>query len=295
MRTFSGVWPALVTPYRPDGKVNDAVLRDIVAYLLDKGVDGFYVGGTTGEGIWLPLVERKRIAETVLDAVGDRVPVIVHVGTQVVADAAELARHAAEHGAAGFSSVLPPLFNTQASIVAYYRAVAAAAPELPFLSYLLNPSLDAVALMRELLDIPNLAGTKYTGPNMFEMRQLIELGKADWTVFSGMDEQTVFADMMGVDGNIGSTINVMPGAYIRIGEHVRAGKYAEAHALQLQANRVTEAMIAAGFPGALKAVMGKFGFDCGHPVLPGTPLDAPARARFEAALAETDFDQLAAM
>ena len=295
MRAFSGVWPALVTPYNEDGTVKVYVLTGITGYLLEKNVDGFYIGGTTGEGIWLPFEQRKRIAETVLKAVDGRVPVIVHVGTQVVADAVALARHAADHGAAGFSSVLPPLFDHPGSLLAYYKAVAAGAPELPFLSYLLNPNIDAVALMRQLTEIPNLAGTKYTGPNMFELRQIIELGAGNWTVFSGMDEQTVYSDMLGVSGNIGSTLNFMPGVYKQIGRHVQAGELAEAFALQLRANRVTGIMIRAGFPGVLKYIMRRFGFEAGIPVLPAAPLSAEGQARLDSALAETDFDELVKM
>jgi N-acetylneuraminate lyase len=284
-----------MTAFADDGTVNTGVMADMVGYLLDKGVDGFYIGGTTGEGIWLPLVERKRIAEVVLKTVDGRVPVIAHVGTQVIADAIALARHAAEHGAAGVSSVLPPLFASPQSLTAYYTTLAASVPETPFLSYLLNPNIDAVAFMKRLSHIPNLAGTKYTGPNMFELRQIIDLGAGKWTVFSGMDEETVYADMMGVNGNIGSTLNFMPGAYKEIGQLVSSGDLAGAQALQIRANKVTEALINVGFPGALKYVMSKLGFAGGNPVLPGFPLTNDEKAALDRALGETDYDELVAM
>ena len=295
MRTFSGIWPALVTPLTEDSTVNVPVLRDILGYLLDKGVDGFYVGGTTGEGIYLPVAERQRIVETALQTVNGRVPVIVHVGTPVVGDAVALARHAQANGAAGVSSVLPPLYNDARSVQRYYQTVAASVPDLPFLSYLLNPNLDAVALMQTLMDIPNLAGAKYTGPNMYELRRIIDMGKPVWTVFSGMDEETVYADMAGVSGNIGSTLNVMPGAYREIGRLVQAGDFAAAHDLQMRANRVTTAMIGVGFAGALKAIMTRFGFPAGEPVLPNLPLSSEQRSQLDRQLAETDFDELVKM
>jgi N-acetylneuraminate lyase len=295
MRTFSGIWPALVTPLTDTGTVNVPVLRDIVGYLLGKGVDGFYIGGTTGEGIYLPVTERQRIVESVLQAVAGRVPVIVHVGTPVSNDAVALAQHAQTHGAAGVSSVLPPLYNDARSIQRYYATVAAAVPDLPFLSYLLNPNLDAVALMRSLMPIPNLAGTKYTGPNMYEMSRIIDMGKPEWTVFSGMDEEAVYADMLGVAGNIGSTLNFMPGAYREIGRLVRAGEFSAAHDLQRRANAVTTVMSEVGFGGALKAVMTRLGFPAGEPMLPNLPLSSEQKAELDRKLAETDFEALVAL
>ncbi len=292
MRTFSGVWPALVTPLTEAQTVNTAVLREIVAYLIGKGVDGFYVGGSTGEGIYLPVAARKRLIETVTAEIGGRVPFMVHVGATSVLDAVDLAHHAAEHGAAGISSVLPPLYHSLDSLQRYYETVAAAVPDLPLLGYLLNPSIDTLALMQRLLGIPNLGGAKYTGPNMYELRQIIDLGGGQWTVFSGMDEECLYAAMMGVSGNIGSTLNFMPGVYQHIWQNVRSGDLAAAQTLQVQANRVTAALISVGFAGALKVVMGKLGFDAGSPALPNLPLSEAQRRDLDRALAETDFDDL---
>ena len=293
MRTFSGVWPALVTPLTEEQTVNTPVLRDIVAYLLGKNVNGFYVGGTTGEGIYLPVSVRKAIVETVMAEIAGRVPIIVHVGSASVLDAIDLARHAAEHGADGVSSVLPPLYDNLDSLYRYYAAIAAAIPDVPLLGYLLNPHIDTIALMRRLADIPNLGGTKYTGPNMHDLRQIIDLGGGKWTVFSGMDEQCLYAAMMGASGNIGSTLNFMPGVYREIWRLVRAGDYAAAQDLQVRANRVVTAMAEVPFSAALKAVMGKLGLDAGVPALPNLPMSDAQRRSLDQRLAETDFDALA--
>jgi N-acetylneuraminate lyase len=295
MQKFSGLWPALVTPLSDDMTVNTAQLRDIVGYLLGKGVDGFYVGGTTGEGIYLPVAERKTLAEAVIKQVSGRVPVIVHIGATSALDAVALARHAADQGAQGISSVLPPLYNNLDSLTRYYETIAAAAPNLPVIGYLLNPTIDTVALMRRLAGIPNLGGVKYTGPNMYEMRQIIDLGAGRWTVFSGMDEQCVYAAMMGADGAIGSTLNFMPGVYKQIRQAVTAGDYAAAQELQERANRVIAAAVSVPFSGALKHMMGKLGVPAGVPALPNLPLTDAQRSALDQALGETEFDTLSQM
>lgn len=295
MRVFRGVWPALVTPSTDDFGVNVPVLRALTEHLIAKGVDGFYIGGTTGEGIFMPVTNRKTIAENVLEQVNGRIPVIVHVGCIALPDAIDLAHHAQEHGAVGISSIMPPLYDTLDSISRYFRSVAGSVPELPFLAYLLNPNIDTVALLQQLMDIPNLAGTKYTGPNMYEFRQILELGAGRWTMFSGMDEQCLYAAMMGSTGNVGSTLNIMPGAYQKMRALVETGEFTAAQELQERVNTIINVMISVGFQGALKAALGLLGFDCGLPRLPRLPLTAEQHDTLRHGLDETDFAVLAAL
>jgi N-acetylneuraminate lyase len=81
-------------------------------------------------------------------------------------------------------------------------------------------------------------------------------------IYMSMDEQCLFAAMFGSSGNIGSTLNFMPGVYREIHECVKSGDLARGQELQLRANQVTKTVISFGFPGALKKVMGILGFDC---------------------------------
>lgn len=292
MSQFGGAWPALVTPFTVDNQVNIPVLRRLVDYLIDQGSGGLYVCGSTGEGVYMTVAERKLVLETVVEQVNRRVPVIAHVGAVALPDATALAAHAQAAGANGVASIIPPLYNTVPSTVAYFTALGAAAPDLPLLTYIFGGPADAVALMRALMGIPTLAGSKYTGPNMFEFRRIVELGKGEWTVFSGMDEQCAFAAMIGASGNIGSTLNYMVGLYRAIHTAVQQGDLARSVELQLAANQITGAMIDAGFMGALKAVMTRLGFDCGPCRLPNRTLTTEQQAALFAQLDTLNFDAL---
>ena len=295
MRSFNGVWPALVTPFTAEDTVNVPVLRELVEYLIDKRVDGFYVCGTTGEGIYMSVEERKLIAEIVLKQLRGRVPAIVHVGCVSVRDAVALAQHAQRVGAAGVSSILPPFYSNPQSLHNYFATIAAAVPNLPLLTYIFGGPMDAVALMREWMKIPNVVGTKYTGPNMYEFRHIVELRSDGWTVFSGMDEQCLFAAMFGASGNIGSTLNFMPGVYREIHACCKNGDLTRGRELQIRANKVTSVLLSFGFPGALKEVMGMLGFDCGKPRLPNLPLPEEKRDSLHTQLESVDFSKLAEM
>jgi N-acetylneuraminate lyase len=294
MSQFSGAWPALVTPFSANGSVNVPVLRRLVDHLIGKGVGGFYVCGSTGEGIYMTVAERKLVLETVVEQVGGRVPVIAHVGCVAAGDAQALARHAQDAGADGVASIIPPLYNSTASIHAYYAGIAEAAPNLPLFTYIFGGPVDAVALMRSLMDIPTLAGGKYTGPNMFEFRRIIDLGEGKWTLFSGMDEQCLFAAMFGASGCIGSSLNYHPGAYREIGRSV-PDNLAHGTELQLRANLTTAAMFEFSYLGALKTVMSWLDFDCGQPRLPNLALPAEQEPALRRQLEAVGFFELAAL
>jgi len=289
-KSFHGAWPALITPATPEGDVNVPVLRDLTAHLLERGIGGLYVCGGTGEGVFMSVEERQLVTATVIEEVRGRVPVIVHVGSVATRDAVILARHARDLGADGVASILPPFGAGLASTYLHYETIARTVPELPFYPYLFGGQTDAVSLMRELRGrVSNLGGAKYTGPNMYDVHALIEMGDAGWTIFSGMDEQCVFATMFGAPGNIGSTLNVMPGVYREIHAACARGDLAKARDLQLQANRVTRVLHTFGFSGALREAMRMLGFDCGEPRLPNLPLAPAQRTALHAALDEAGF------
>ena len=295
MFNFNGAWPALVTPFTAEDQVNVVVLRELVEYLIDKGIGGFYVCGGTGEGLFMSPGERKVVTETVVDQVDGRVPVIAHIGSMIVGDAVQLAAHAQQIGVAGISSVIPPMFQQSESLYAYFARVGAAAPDVPLLTYIFGGPTDAVALMRELMTIPTVAGAKYTGPNMYEFREIVGLREDNWNIFSGMDEQCIYAAMQGSCGNIGSTLNYIPGIYREIHGSYKQGNIAKGHELQVRANQVTGVLFSFGFFGALKEVMRMLGFDCGKPRLPQLPFVEEKRNALRSELEAIDFFTVAEM
>ena len=299
--SFHGAWPALITPATADGGANLTALRELIDYMLAKNVDGLYVLGGTGEGLLISAEDRRLVLETAIEQVGGRIPVIVHVGSISTVEAAALARHAQEQGADGVSSVLPVYLGGLDATYRHYGAIAAAAPDLPFFPYLFGGQIDAFSLMKELLcRFPNVGGAKYTGPNMYEIAQIIDLGNdlpagRGWTIFSGMDEQCLFAAMMGAPGNIGSTLNVMPGAYSRMHASCKSGDFAHALSLQKQANRLTEVMINHGVSAALRVSMKALGIDCGPLRLPQETISPQQEEILLADLEEAGLAALAAM
>lgn len=293
MTAFEGFWPALLTPYTLADQINFSVLTDLVDYHLAKNVTGFYICGSTGEGAFQSTAERLMVAETVMERVAGRVPVIVHVGASAINEAVRLAEQAVSLGAAGISSIAPPVIYNPAGTAPFLERIAAAAPTLPFFPYLFGGSINSMALLKELAHIPNFLGTKYYGANVYEMSQIAQFRPENWTVFSGMDEQAVLGLMYGAHGVIGSTLNFMPGAYRKMIEHLRAGEAEQALEFQRRANRITQIMLNLGFVGCMRAAMGKLGFEVGEPRLPNLPVPKEKLAHLFAQLDEAGFQELA--
>ena len=102
-----GAYAAMFTPYDSDGKVNEAMIEKLVEHGLSNGLVGFYLTGSTGEGLLLSLEERKTVMDRAVKSVNGRAKLIAHVGCVATDDAVLLARHAAKIGIDWVSSVAP--------------------------------------------------------------------------------------------------------------------------------------------------------------------------------------------
>jgi len=262
---INGIIPALVTPFNEDYSVNYNSLKMLVNRLIEKGVNGFYVCGSTGESFLLEKEERKKILETVINETAGRVPVIAHVGDIWADRAGELAAHAAKAGADAVSAVPPFYFKfTFEEIAEYYKIIQNAA-QLPLIVYNI-PLLSGVSVTSSnigtIMSACDVFGVKFTSIDMFELSRLRKKYPA-LCLLNGFDEIFVNALPVGVQGAIGSTYNVMPEKFLRILNSFSAGNVADAAAGQREANEIIEALIATDIKSSVKYVLTKQGIPCG--------------------------------
>ena len=88
---FKGVFPALLTPFDKNGAINTDSIKKLVEFNVKKGVNGFYVGGSSGEGLLLTVEERKQLFKAAAEANEGRTTLIAHVGTICTDHAIEMA------------------------------------------------------------------------------------------------------------------------------------------------------------------------------------------------------------
>ena len=271
---FQGIFPALITPFDREGEVNLEDLRGVTRFHIEKGVDGFFICGSAGEGPLMSIRQRKLVAETVLDEASNRVALIVHVGTTNTAETTELAKHAEENGADAVGVVSPYYFKPDLEgLIEHYRLVSESV-NIPVLVYNIPSRTDfnvTSQMMARLCELPNIAGVKDSSRNLVQIREIIETAPKKITVINGADNLIFAALMIGVDAQISGTANVAPELFVELYKAFKGGDHGKALKIQADINSVIRAL--SGPPIApLKAALRLRGIKAGVPKRPLRPL-----------------------
>ena len=266
---FKGVMPALITPTTKEGKLNKAVLKQLIEDLIAQGADGFYIGGATGEGIVLDAEIHKELTQESIAIVNGRVPCIVHVARTNYGEMIELAQHAERAGAAAVSAI-PPLFYKYGDegIYNYYKGLADSV-RIPVVIYN-NPNTGVTfttSLLERLFKIENLTAIKWTNYDFSSVMQLKSSVK-DVNVINGPDELLLMGLAAGCDACIGTTYNFQLPLIKRIYEAYHAGNIELARELQTRVSRIVSIMIPWNVILVTKLILSKQGYDVNYPVYP---------------------------
>jgi N-acetylneuraminate lyase len=285
-----GIFAALPTAFDANDKVDTAALGYIVESLLRRGVEGFYVGGSTGECFLLSEDERKEVLETVLATAGGKVPVIAHAGALSTEAAVSLAEHAAKAGATAVSATPPLYFSYDLDEIQGYYADIAEASGLPVIVYNI-PSFSGRNFgtqgLEQLLNVPGVVGLKHTSMNLYELER-IRKKFPERVIFSGYDEVFLAALSLGSDGMIGSTVNLMPELFLDMRSSLFSGNLAKARELQNKANAIIECLSGGSFFPALKYALASSGLPCGECRKPFQPISNIKKELIASKLVEYD-------
>ena len=296
---LEGLIAATYTPLAEDGSIRLEQVGPLVEHVLAGGVGGLYVCGSTGEGMSLTVEERKSLAREFICRTDGRVPVVVQVGHNSLADAADLARDAQAAGADAISATCPSYYSIGSNdvLIDCMTEIAAAAPELPFYYYHI-PALTGVDLpMVEFLpraagQINNLVGLKYTKPTIHEFQQCLELEGGRFDIVWGVDEMLLSALSVGANGAIGSTYNIAAPLYQQIWKHFATGDIENAGQLQMKAVTLIDTIAQSPFHPGMKEILRWQGVDCGPPRLPMRRLSSDEATGLGNSLSRIGFDEL---
>ena len=256
---YSGIIPAFYACYDKSGNINPESIEQFTLHLINKGVQGLYVGGSSGECIYQSVEERKLVLEHVMKVANGKITVIAHVACNNTKDSCELASHAEKMGVDAIAAIPPIYFHLpDHAIAAYWNEISASAPNTDFIIYNI-PQLAGVALTPDCLKImrknPRVIGVKNSSMPTMDIQTFMAIGGEDFVVFNGPDEQLAAGLSMGAVGGIGGTYGVMPELYIKIKEETNGGNIKKASLLQAKANDIIAAMCSC--KGNLYAVMKK--------------------------------------
>jgi dihydrodipicolinate synthase/N-acetylneuraminate lyase len=292
VRTFSvrGLICPLVTPMDRQGRLDLPATIDLIEFLVQHNVSGAFVAGTTGEGLLLSLVERKELAECVIDAVRGRIAVIVHAGCSNTGDSVELARHALSCGADAIAAITPYFFSySDGEILAHYLALAGAVPELPLLLYCF-PANARNDISPELFgrlqgEAPSIVGIKYSGSQIDRLQGYVDAAHPGSHVYSGDDGLMLQALRLGASGPVSGCSVPFPEPFRELYSAYVAGDVAASERWQLLV-RSLAGVLGYGRPAYLKAALEMRGLRAGPVRPPLAELSLPERMQLKAQLQE---------
>ena len=280
MDKFKGLFSALLTPFNEDGSINFDSLEKLVEFNIQNGIDGFYVGGSTGEGLLLSPEERMQVFECVKKANKGRATLIAHVGTICTLDAIKMAKKAEELEYDAISAVAPYYYGfTLDAVLGYYNDIVNST-SLPMIIYNF-PNSGGFSLTKDiankLFENEKFIGIKHTSGDMFTLNQFKTLDR-EIVVYNGFDETLLAGLSMGADGAIGSTYNFMGKKFKKIMNYFNSGEIETAKALQNEANEIICEMIKYGVFQSEKAILTEMGIDMGQCRPPFLPISDECRA-----------------
>jgi 4-hydroxy-tetrahydrodipicolinate synthase len=285
---LKGIVVPMVTPFKSnkDQEVDEEKLRDLVNFLIDKGVHALMPCGGTGESVSLSTEENKRVIEITVDEANGRVPVIGGAKSPGTKNSVNLAKDAKEAGADAVL-VIGPYYNEPITEEGYYEHFRTVADEvnIPVLVYNL-PRIQGkdlpINVIFRLADLDNVIGLKNSTPNMLHASEAIAICHQKKIAYmQGLAHLFLPSLILGAQGSITSSLNVAPALFVDLFNSYMGGDMNRARELHF---RLMPLIKLGGSPVMVKAALDMMGHPVGPPRKPLMPAAESERNRISAVL-----------
>lgn len=286
-KDFKGIIPPIMTAFTKEGEIYEKGTREIVDFLVPH-VQGLYPCGSYGSGPMMSIAERKRVAEIMLDQVGGRVPVIIHVGTADTRNAIDLARHAEEIGAKAVGAVTPYYnkYDEESIFVHYQRLINAV--NIPVFLYN-NPKLSGNSVSVNLivrLAREGLAGVKDSTFDIvnYYHSQIALKDFPRLNLIIGTEAMFVAAFDAGAQAAVTGLGNVYPDLVEKLYKDYLSGNRKKMMETQEEVLKVRQITKYGPTTPTCHAILQLRGVDAGYPRLPFLPVPPETVKRVKSAL-----------
>lgn len=241
---LSGIVPPLLTPMGPDGSLDLPSLDRLVDHLIDAGVDGLFVLGSSGQVAYLTDAERSQVIARVVARAGGRLPVVVGAVELTAHRVIEQARRAADQGVDGVVVTAPLYALNDAAEIRRHFEIVAAAVRVPVLAYDVPVRVGtklSPTLLLELAKSGAIKAVKDSSGDDVSFRQLVALNAEAGHPVQVLTGHEVMCDgmaLLGADGAVPGLGNVDPAGYVRLWKAAQAGDWAGAAAEQARIERL---------------------------------------------------------
>jgi len=287
---LEGVLPAVVTPFDKDEEFDEQAFRNLIDWLIEKGITGIVPCGTTGEFSLMTQEERARVIEACVDQVNGRIPVIAGTGdtaTKLVIDAT---KHALDVGADAAIIVNPYYMKPKGGkgIFDHYMAIAEAV-DIPIVVYNIPVATNQYIpwqVVEDLAEVDNIVGMKDSSGDIRYLMSVLEKVGDKIDVVVGWDEVVLPALAAGCKGMILASANVIAPYWLDIYRKVKEGRLEEAREAQRRIQKFTRHIVATGAQGP-KVCLNFMGLNVGktrRPIILGDTVSYELREEFRVEL-----------
>ncbi|MGA8440501.1 MAG: 4-hydroxy-tetrahydrodipicolinate synthase [Candidatus Sulfotelmatobacter sp.] len=286
-----GCGTALVTPFHQDGTIDDAALRNLVAWQVESGIDFLVPCGTTGETPTLTRDEWLHVIDTTIEVVAGRVPIMAGATSNSTHDAVEKAKEVAAHPGVDAILTASPYYNkpTQEGQYRHFKAIAESVGDKPVVLYNVpgrtGANLEPPTLAR-LAEIPNIVGIKEASGSMTQVAEVINAVPETFLVLSGDDAVTLPVIALGGVGVISVTSNEIPREMAAMTQAALSNDWATARSFHRKYLALMQANFIESSPLPVKAVLAMMGKLEENYRLPLLPMRRDTRSKLQKVVTE---------
>lgn len=277
---FHGVFPYLVSPIGPDGRVLRDVLARLVEHLIACGVHGLTPLGSTGEFAYLNHAQKLEIVAVVMEAAQGRVPVIAGVAATTTREAVELTDEMTALGVDGILAILEAYFPVGDDGVAGYFEALAGATDRPVVLYT-NPQFQrsdlSIPVLRRLSRVPNIGYIKDASTNTGRLLSIMDATEGRMRVFAASAHIPACVMLIGGVGWMAGPACIVPRESVALYDLCRAGEWSAAMERQRPLWAVNQVFAKYGLAACIKGALELQGFAVGAPLAPQAPLGEDGR------------------
>ncbi|TKC08955.1 dihydrodipicolinate synthase family protein [Pedobacter frigoris] len=231
---WNGVFPALLTPFTAEDKIDLETFKINLTAQLEAGVDGIILGGSLGEASSLSNDEKKQLYFAAREFLPSNFPILINIAEQTTEAAIKLATEAEAYGADGFM-LLPPMryYADSEETLEYFKAVAKST-KLPIMLY--NNPVDykimiTLDMFEELLPFENIEAVKESTRDITNITRMINRFGDRFKILTGVDPLALESLVMGAHGWVAGLVDAFPAETVAIYKLVKAGEITKAIAI----------------------------------------------------------------
>jgi len=294
MLKFKGIIPAVLTPFNNKGEFDEEAQRENLRFLIENGVHGLMVNGSTGEAENLSREERRKNVELAVEEAGGKIPVIAGTGVPSTKVTIDLSKDAKDAGADAVMIVTPfYLIPNEEGLIKHYKTITEKV-DVPIVLYNIpqhtKVNLDSTLIEKLCNEAPNIVGLKDSYGNLSQFADTIARVGDKISVLTGCDDLILPSLILGAPGAIVALANIAPKMVVELFEYAKKGEINKAKEIYFKLLPIARAIGSEyNFPAPVKEAVNLLGRKAGPPRSPITQLSTKEKEEIKKTLKHAGF------